>query len=102
MNFERKENFVKGKKITDFKAGETLYIQKTENGFMFTYLCGFISYECGKVTAKIIGVEQEWLKSDVGKIITAKSFKCYLWGARENDVYIGGNCCHWCEKGVFK
>ncbi len=96
MNCMRLENFKLGKKITEMKAGDTLYIQKTTNN----YLCEFISYEHGKVTAKVIGVEHAWEKTEIGKTITAKPCKCYLWGPRGYDRHLGGSCCHWFKDGV--
>lgn len=89
-------NYVKGKKITDMKAGDTLYIQRP-SAYHYDYLCEFISYERGNVKAKIIGIDYEWLKSDLGKVITTKSCKCFLWGPAS---YTFGNCCHWFKKGV--
>lgn len=92
-------NYVKGEKINDMKEGDTLYIQRSGD-FAYTYLCEFISYKRGIVTAKIVGTEQRWLDMELGKIITAKPCKCYLWGLRPYDSHIGGNCCHWFKKGV--
>ena len=95
-------NYVKGKKITDMKAGDTLYIQRP-TVYREDYLCEFISYERGNVKVKVIGIDYKWLKGDLGKIITTKPSKCFLWGQRTDDsVFKNDNCCHWFRNGVVE
>lgn len=89
-------NYVKGKKIIDMNVGDTLYSRRSGD-FAYTYLCEFISYKRGVITAKVLRVEQPWLKTEIGKIITAKPCKCYLWGKDEKDAW---ERCHWFKKGV--
>ena len=83
------------KNIKDFQPGDTIYINKIENGYSYFYFCEFISIERGIVKGKIISVHRECAKIDIGKTITARKNKCLLWGKDENDEYTR---CHWFNK----
>lgn len=103
--FERHATFKKGKKLSDFKKGEIIYVQKLIGGFDVSIECKFIKYERGKITLKMIRYSNEWMRLEwkyPDGIITAKPCKCYLWGLRtEHRMSDHDYCCHWCENGVF-
>jgi hypothetical protein len=94
---------VKDKKITDLKEGDSLYVQKLIGGFNVSIECTFIKYKKGKVTAKIIRTDNQWISVNTlypTGILTAKPCKCYLWGLGD-DPRMSWKHCHWCKDGVF-
>jgi len=104
-NFERQVNFVKGKKIGDMKRGEIIYIQKRIGGFDVSFECKFIKFEKGRVFAKPLRCDYDWMHiKDLfpDGIITARADKCYLWGLRKLNQRASDHdyCCHWFEGGV--
>lgn len=104
-NFERQVNFVKGKKITDMKRGETIYVQKMIGGFNVSIECKFIKFEKGKVFAKPLRCDYDWMRMKdkyPDGILTARPDKCYLWGLRKLSQRMSDHdfCCHWFEGGV--
>jgi hypothetical protein len=104
--FEREVNFVKGKKITDMKKGEIIYVQKLISGFNMTIECKFIKFEKGKVFAKPLRIESyDWVHLEdlyPDGILTARPDKCFLWGLRKLRQRINDHdyCCHWFTGGV--
>ena len=105
-DFEKEVNFVKGKRITDMKQGETIYVQKGIGGFNVSFECEFIKFEKGKVFAKPLRIESyDWMKlEDIypDGIMTARPDKCYLWGLRKLRYRMNDHdyCCHWFSGGV--
>ena len=107
-DFEREINYVKGKRITCMKQGETIYIQKGINGFFVSIFCEFIKLERGLVYAKPLRSDYDhegWFKIDEkypDGIITARPEKCYLWGLRKLRQRMSDTdyCCHWFTGGV--
>mgnify|MGYP001575078057 FL=1 len=88
------------KHIKDFTSEDTLYIRKIINGFDYNYLCQFISYKNGVVTAKILELDEArgqhpWQYKN--KIITARPSKCFLWGKNANDKW---TYCYWFKDGI--
>jgi hypothetical protein len=103
--FERQINYVKGKKITDMKEGEIIYIQKSISGFGVSIECEFIKFERGKVFAKPFRCDYDWMKLEdlyPDGVVTARPNKCYLWGLRKLRQRMSDHdyCCHFFEGGV--
>lgn len=89
MNRET-HNLDNNKPLSQFVEGDTLYIQPPGK-FGYSYLCSFISLNRGNVTAKIIEVPHVHLKAELGRILTTRAKKCYLWG-KDDESWAR---CHW-------
>lgn len=84
------------KNIKDFTNKDTLYVRKrTPSGHVYFYLCKFIEYKRGIVTAKVFKIEHDYLKRDLGTILTARITNCYLWGSTQGDKW---DRAHWFTK----
>jgi hypothetical protein len=102
MSDERKENYSPGCSINDLRSGDSLYVQKNESGYVYTYFCQLLSFKAGIVKVKVIDREWKFYSHAPGEIITARIDKCYLWGISEGAMW---PCCHWFrkdEKGVWR
>ena len=90
------------KNIKDFQAGDSLYINKVENGYSKFYLCEFISINKGIVKAKVIERTERWDKNKPEDIITARKTSCMLWGNDPEQAKDFGvdkrERCHWFNK----
>ena len=87
------------KYINDFTEKDTLYMQKNESGYSYTFTLQFLSFGKGVVTGKIIDLIQPnnlksvWLGKDqyeVGEEIKGKITKCY--------TFKKGQGCRWFGK----
>ena len=86
------------KPITDFSTEDTLYMQKSESGFSYTFHLQFISFNKGKVTGKILDIQPNdtksvWLGKEfykIGSEISGTISKCY--------TYQKGYGSHWFKK----
>lgn len=90
MQTEQKINLV-SKPLCDFRAGDTLYIQKLERDHHYEYLCEFIELKRGIVVAQVIE-SQRFSKLSAGCSITARPSSCYLWGQQYDERWPR---CHW-------
>lgn len=81
------------KPITEFDVSDTLWVQRAiRPGYNSSYLCRFVRFERGLVTADIIGTDVEWHASTVAHMardnalrITARLKKCFLFGKAPGD-----------------
>jgi len=73
------------KPLSEFQQTDTLYIQKLKNGYAISYLCSFECIKRGIVHGKIISATPDWVRPDVGSIITARPDKCSLWGILKGE-----------------
>lgn len=89
------------KHIKDFTTDDTIYINKMDRGMSTTYFCKFISYKRGIVTAIPLTCNRDYspYNNFVGKRITARVSKCYLWGRYPSDIMVWDHC-HWFKNGV--
>ena len=86
------------KVITDFSKEDTLYMQRNNNGYNYTFCLQFISFSKGKVTGKILDIQPNnnqsiWLNKKlyrIGDEISTMISKCY--------TYQKNNGCHWFKK----
>lgn len=95
MTNERKINLT-SKPLCDFRAGDTLYIQKLERDHNYGYLCEFIELKRGIVVARIVEPVR-FSKLAAGCTITARPTSCYLWGHTEGEMICDKPHfrCHW-------
>lgn len=92
-----KNNFTE-KSINEFNSHDTIYIQKSNHGFITTFLLKFKSFSKGIVTGEILDIQPNnqrsiWIGKGLFKIgsdISGKISKCYTFKA-------GKGCC-WFEK----
>lgn len=86
------------KPITEFVAGDTIYITKMKSGSQILHLCRFVSYEKGIVTGDVTAFEPSWAYHAVdacrGIRIRARLAKCFLWGRSPGDKMDWPHC-HW-------
>jgi hypothetical protein len=70
------------KKLTEFTTSDTIYIRTGNTDFKKLWLCNFISYDPKKgiVTGKILEVDEDYLKTEIGKTISARYSSCALYG----------------------
>lgn len=78
--------------LAEFTNSNTLYIQKSKNGFMVEYLCKFQQYNRGNVYGEVLSVKPDYAPAKVGDRITAKAASCYLWGRVPGEKH---NSCQW-------
>lgn len=91
MSFDlRTENYT-DKPITEFKDGDTIFIQENKAGFSTNYLVEFKSFERGMVKGIVLNSDRtRYMTSHIGMEISGRISKCYTWLNR------GG--CHWFKK----
>lgn len=82
------------KNISDFTGADTIYLTKTIRGYSYCYYCKFVGYRRGCVSGKVLQAipnpgNHEYI---IGKTITARLRKCYLYGKDGDDKW---ERCHW-------
>lgn len=93
----RTENLT-NKNIREFTENDTLYIQKREGDGDTAYYVRFISFARGVVTGSVIESNKRYAKHWPDDVISARLFKCFLWGKGLEDKW---ECCHWFQKDGF-
>lgn len=86
------------KPISQFTEDSTLYMQKQNNGYTYTFLLKFKSFSKGIVSGEILEIQPNYsdslcLKGEylkIGSTLSGKISKCY--------TFQKGYGCHWFKK----
>ena len=92
-----RNNFTE-KKISEFNENDTLYMQKNNSGFTYTFLLKFKSFSKSNITGEILDIQPNNLKSIwlgkeylvIGSELTGKISKCY--------TFKSSSGCRWFNK----
>ena len=81
-----------GKPLSEFKDGDSLYVQKMESGYSVDLLCAFRGLVGGAVVADVVSVDPDYRWKWKGMRVRTVARKCFLWGVGEGEV---NPRCHW-------
>lgn len=97
---ERPENW-KDKPLSEFKDGETLYVQKYEGNYTYELLCAFRSLLGGcTVVVDVLSVDPTHSRRFYeGMRTTTVVRKCFLWGVSPGETR---SRYHWFKKAKDK
>lgn len=99
MAFREQVN-LNNKNIREFTEKDTIYVQRSQSGFNFSYYCQFISFKSEIVKVRVLERER-MAKHTEGEIFTTRLKKCYLWGNDGKIKNLTWNHCNWFNKEGF-